>query len=301
MASEEYFSAHEEDNAEDIPVFNIYDKIIDKKDDNTFFIKLSFRELIAYTGYWCYNRTICEAKVDELYRSLCDSTSDYASDCASDCYNIPFILHAIYDEKHSDQVRRLLILDGQHRREAIKKYIETHDKGFTCTHHVWVCVYKFSHSETRNTEKIIELFKKINSNRIFDVAELPDTFIIDLVKAVCEIPLFKKNKVIGTNVMTNTCHAPCIHKKELNALFTKHADIIKSAQKTIPELVANIQTINHKISLKSYDELYNPSQRNAEKVRYQKAVTKGFFLNLKNSKYTSDVWIKYMNEPENLI
>ena len=70
MSAEEYFSAHEED---DIPVFNIYDKIIDKKGDDVFFIKLSFRELIAYTGYWCYNRTICQEKVDELYTSLCSA------------------------------------------------------------------------------------------------------------------------------------------------------------------------------------------------------------------------------------
>lgn len=283
MATEEYYSA--DDNAEDIAVFNIHDKIIDKKDDDTFFIKLSFRELIAYTGYWCYNRTICEEKVDELYRSLCD-----------DAYNIPFILHAIYDEKHTDQVRRLLILDGQHRREAIKKYIESHDKDWTCTHCVWICVYKFKHSETHNTEKVIKLFKKINNNRVFDAAELPDTFIIDLVKAVCEIPLFKKNKVIGTNVMTNTCHAPCIHKKELNALFTKHADFIKSGNKSIAELVANIQTINHQLSLKAYDELYAPSQRNAEKIRYQKAVTKCFFLNLRNSKFGTEVWVKWLND-----
>lgn len=284
MATEDYYSA--DDNVDDIAVFNIHDKIIDKKDDDTFFIKLSFRELIAYTGYWCYNRRICQEKVDELYKSLCDSD------------NIPFILHAIYDEKHTDQVRRLLILDGQHRREAIKKYIETHDKDWTCTYHVWICVYKFNHSETHNTQNIIELFKKINNNRVFDAGELPDTFIIDLVNAVCEIPLFKKNKVIGTNVMTNTCHAPCIHKKELNALFTKHADNIKSGNNTVAELVENIQTINHKLSLKPYDELYNPSQRNGEKLRYQKAVTKCFFLNLKNSRYSPDVWIKYVNDAD---
>lgn len=284
MSAEEYFSAHEED---DIPVFNIYDKIIDKKDDDVFFIKLSFRELIAYTGYWCYNRTICQEKVDELYISLCSA------------YNVPFILHAIYDEKHKDQMRRLLILDGQHRREAIKKYLDTHDKDWTCQHCVWICVYKFEHSEA-HTAQVIELFKKINNNRVFDAGELPDTFIADLVNMVCEIPHYKKNKVISTNSITNTCHAPCIHKKELNTLFVKNADIIKSEKNTIPQLISNIQTINHRLSLKSYDELYAPSQRNGEKIRYQKAVTKGFFLNLKNSRFGPETWIKFINHPDDI-
>jgi hypothetical protein len=285
MATEDYFSAHEED---DTPVFNIHEKIIDKKDDNTFFIKLTFRELLAYTGYWCYNRTICNEKVDELYTSLCE------------CYSVPFILHAIYDEKHTDAVRKLLILDGQHRREAIKKYIDDNDKNWDCQHCVWVCVYRCSNSETHSTSHALELFKKINNNRVFNSDELPDTFIIDLVKVLCEVPHFKNNKGIGSNIQTNSCHSPCIHKKELNALFTNNKEEIKSTNLGVIQLVENIQRINHKLSIKSYDELYVPSQRNTEKLRYQKAVSKGFFLNLKNSKYTPDVWIKFVNSPDAL-
>jgi hypothetical protein len=282
---EEYFSAPEDD---DTPIFIIHEKIIDRKDDNTFFIKLTFRELLAYTGYWCYNRTICSEKVAELYTSLCE------------CYNIPFILHAIYDEKHNDPVRKLLILDGQHRREAIKQYIETNDKSWDCPHCVWICVYKYNNAETHQTAPVLDLFKKINNNRIFNMSELPDTFIIDLVKEICEIPHFKKQKAIGTNVQTNSCHSPCIHKKELNTLFTNNKEEIKATNLTLTQLVENVQKINHRLSMKSFDELYVPCQRNTEKVRYQKAVSKGFFLNLKNSKYTPDVWVKFVNEPNRL-
>lgn len=46
----------------------------------------------------------------------------------------------------------------------------------------------------------IELFKKINNNRVFDASELPDTFIADLVNMVCKIPHYKKNRVIGTRI-----------------------------------------------------------------------------------------------------
>lgn len=279
--SEDYTSDDEE-----IPTFCIYDNIIDRKDDNTFMIKMKFRDFLAYTNCWCFNRKVCQDKVDELYKSLCVS------------YDVPFIIHAVYDDKHSDVIRKLLILDGQHRREAIKKYIENEDKDWTCLHYIWMCVYKIPNAESDNTNKVLELFKKINNNRIFSQDELPDTFVMDLVKAICNVPIFKKNKVIGTNNVSNICHSPCIHKKELNILFNMYRDTIINNGKTIQEIVENIQMINHKISIKTYDELYYTSYKVQERQKYQKAVAKGFFLNLKNSRYTPDIWIKFINNPE---
>jgi hypothetical protein len=274
-----------DDNA---TVFNIYDNIIDKKSNDVFLVKLKFRDFLAYTNYWCFNRKICQDKVEELYNSLCQD------------YDIPFTLHAVYDEKHMDPVRKLLILDGQHRREAIYKYIEMHDKNWTCDYNVWIWVHKISDAETHNTSHVLELFKKINNNRVFEEDELPDTFIIDLVQQLCDVPLFKRKKVIGTNNLTNSCHAPCIHKKELNVLFSAHRELLKTSNKTVTELVENIQRINHKISLKQFDELYYASHRMQEKTRYHKAVDKGFFLNLKNSKFSPEIWIKLVCNPDGI-
>lgn len=285
MATEEsYFSADEEQQQS----FDIATRIIDRKDDNTYMIKLSFRELIPYTMNWCFNRKINNDKVLELYESLCTA------------YTIPYILHAVYDEKASNPIAKILILDGQHRKEAAKMYIEKNDVHMTCDYHVWICIYQINNAETNNTNQVIDLFRKINNNRIFDDNELPDTFIIDLVKDVCNIPAFHRNKVIKTQDSTNTSHSPYIHKKELNTLFNLNKDIIKDGNKTIPELLENIQQINHKISLMKYEELYTAAHRRTETSRYQKAVTKSFFLNLKNSKYTPDVWIKYINDPDKI-
>jgi len=284
MSIEEYYSANE---LEEIPIFDIYKKIIDKKDTNTFLIKLTFRELLTYSDCWCYNRIISDEKVNEIYKSLCDNS-----------YDVPFIIHAVYDEKSNHPIKKILILDGQHRREAIKIYITNEDKNWICNYNVWLFIYKIEYSETENTNKVIEIFKKINNNRIFNQDELPDTFIVDFVKAICDIPLFIKNKVIGTNNTTNTCHSPCIHKKELNNLLTINKEFININNITIDILIDNIQKINHKLSIKTYEELYQSNYRQIEKIRYQKAVSKSFFLNLKNSKYTPNIWIKYLNNPE---
>jgi len=278
--AEVYLSESED---EEITTFNIYNNIIDKKDENTFLISLTFRELLAYTMPWCFNRTINDDKVNELYDSLCLS------------YSIPFILQAVYDEKHTNPVSKILILDGQHRLEAIRKYIELNDSTWQCTHKVWVCVHKLEYAESTNASIAIELFKKINNNRVLDQSELPDMFIADLVRSVCDIVLFRRQKVIGMSTVTSSCHSPCIHKKELSALFNEHKDLIKNGNKTIKELVENIQKINHFISIKSFEDLYLVKHRSSEKTRWQKAVSKSFFLNLKNSRFTPDIWIQYIN------
>jgi hypothetical protein len=279
---EDYFSAEDDDYIR----FDINTKTIDKKDEDTYLITLTFRELLVYSDNWCYNRTISTEKVDEIYESLCSN------------YNIPFILHAVYDSHHNNSLAKLLILDGQHRKEAIRKYINQNDVNMDCPHKVWICVYKINHSETNNTNTVIDIFKKINNNRIFDEKELPNTFIIDLIKSICNIPAFRKNNVIKTNDTNLTAHAPFIHKKELNTLFNQHQDVLKSSKLTIVELTNNIQIINHKISLIKFEDLYTVANRKLESNRYQKAVAKNFFLNLKNSKIPIEVWITYICKPD---
>ena len=273
---------------EEIHTFKINNNnILDTMNDNIFMLKISFRELYVYAKSWCFNRTIDENKVKELYESLKKS------------YDIPFILHAVYDEKHSNPIQKILILDGQHRLEAIRKYIEETDVSWDCNYNVYVSTHKIDNAETTNTNKVIEIFKKINNNRVFNENELPNTFIVDLSKKITEIPLFVKNKVFKTNEITRSCHPPNMHIKELNTLFNLNRDLIEN-QNTILQLSENIQKINHKISIIPYNKLYDSSMKYKEKSRYEKAVSKCFFLNLKNSKLSPEVWIKYINNPDDI-
>lgn len=272
------------DDDEAIVPFDITSKIIDKKDEKTFFVKLAFREAITYTSNWRYNRTICQEKVDEIYKSLCDG------------YPIPFILHAVLDESNTGNVK-FLIIDGQHRMAAITEYIAKNDVNMDCPYCVWICMYKIDNAETNNTNAVIDIFKRINNNRIFDERELPNTLIIDLVKSICDVPLFKRNKVIKTDNKHEKAHAPCIHTKELNAFLNQYQDHIRSSGKTLQELTNNIVIINHKLSMIKFEDLYSVGNRQAETKKYQTAVAKNFFLNLKNSKYPPEVWIKYIVDP----
>jgi hypothetical protein len=277
-----YESSSEDDT---IDIFDIKNNIIDKKDDNTFLIKMSFNEVIVYTTSWCYNRKVNDEKVEELYKSLQEGN-----------YIIPFILHAVYDVKHEDS-RKIRILDGQHRVKAIEKFIANDIHG-DCNHYVWICLYKIDHTETNNTKQVLELFKKINNNRVFTDEELPDTFIIDLVNAICNIPLFKKKDVIKLNSQHNHSHQPRIHKKELNTFLNCHKDFLQNSHKSTEELIENIQIINNKLSMKTYEELFMPRMRSKEnEKRWKKAVSLRFFLNLRDSRYPFHEWIKYIVYP----
>lgn len=289
--NEEYFSASDEDDNQ-IGIFDINKNIIDKKNENTFMIKMSFREVPVYTTSWCFNRKINEEKVNEIYDSIKDG------------YSIPFILQGIYDEKHTHPIAKILIIDGQHRVKAVEKHITDNDILGECNYNVWICIYKVNYSETNNTSTVLDMFKKINNNRIITDDELPDTIIMDLVNSICNIALFKSNKVIGININTNSCHEPRIHKKELNIILNEHKNIIKASSLSIQQLVENIITINHKLCIKASDfkEYFPIKYHNTEneKRKYREAVAKKFFLNLKNSKYPPDVWVKYITYPQNL-
>lgn len=286
MNTSVHYESTDDDNVQS---FKISQKIIlDKFNENSLLIKMTFRELCVYSVPWCFNRKVDKEKVEELYNSLCEG------------YDIPYVLHAIYDEKHSNPISKILILDGQHRQEAIKKYIADKDISFNCDYNVYMHIQKIENAETDNTDKVIEIFKKINNHRVFNASDLPSTFIVDLVKNIASIPHFKKHKSIKSNENTRTCHQPNIHAKELNYLFNQNRAEIEGNDNTIQKLSESIQKINHIISLIPFERLYDASLMSREKEKYERALAMGFFLNLKNSRYPKEEWVKFINNPEEL-
>jgi hypothetical protein len=254
--------------------FSIDSSTIDKKDDNTILCKINFIDIVSYSTSWCYNRKIYDEKVDELYNDLILS------------YNIPYILHGIYDDKKD--CKKILILDGQHRIEAINKFIIKNNIEVSKNSYIWIWLYKIDYSETICAFKAISLFKKINNNRLLEDSDLPDEFIICIIDDLCKVSKF--TKYIGCKSINNTCRSPMIHKKELNEAFNIYKkDLYK---KNIYMIIKHIIQMNTIIGEKSFEELYQPGYRKLELKRYLKAKEIGFYLNLKNSNYSLLEWIK---------
>lgn len=279
MSDDEYISEDEE-----VKTFNICDKIIAVKNNDTFLIEISFRELLRYSDSWSFNRRIDDNKTNELYDTLCDS------------YDIPWTLHAVYDQTVTSEYKKILILDGQHRKKAIGEYINQHDTYMTCDWKVWMWIYKVECSETTNSNVALNLFKKINNNRVFHDEELPNTLVIDIVKMVCQNKVLKKG--IKTKDANSSSHCPFIHRKELNAMLNENKESI--ASKTPQEILENIIKINHIISMKSYEDVYGRDKSHQNKM--ERAMAIGFFLNLgRRSRYPITKWIKCIANPSELL
>lgn len=280
---EDWYSINEDDD-EIIQPFNIEDKIIDKMNDTTYLIKLNAREIIN-TANWCYNRELNIERVNELYENFLIKDKNYITPLWN--------FQMIYDSKNDDN--KLFLIDGQHRKTVLKKYLKEYDDNMTFNEMYYCTVYNIDLCETLNKKISIDLFKKINNNRQFREEELPDDFIAELVEALSHDDIFKFG--IKINPKTETAQEPNIHKKELNILFNQYKEKIKNM--TIEEIILNMKKINNRLSLKDYKDLFgNKGKRKIE--LHEKAKKNKLFLNLKSSLYPSNEWIKYIDKPNEL-
>lgn len=285
---EDYFSSNDDELP---PQFNIYDKVITKScDDNyhKFIISLTAREIVE-TSNWCYNREINDERVEELYEQFVKNITK------NDITQPLWIFQAIYDEKNDKEGNGLYMLDGQHRKKVLGKYLSNYDDDMKYDEKFICIVYKIDYCESIGKKKSIELFKKINNNRQFKDEELPDDFVAELVDMMSCDPILKFGIKIKDN--SETAHEPCIHKKELNAFFNANKDKIKNM--THEEIIANIKKINNKLSLKDYKDLYGNKGKKKE-TYHNKAKQLKFYLNLKTSKYPLNEWIKFIDRPNDI-
>jgi hypothetical protein len=283
-------SDDESENSDDnTSSFNVFNHVISKNNDKTFLVAISFRDLLRYSDTWSYNRIIHEKTYMELYDTLCID------------YDIPWTLHAVYDESFADKHKQIRILDGQHRKKAIEYYIKNNDIQMSCDWQVWIWLYTVPFSEDENSHISNDLFKKINNNRHFEKEEVPNTFIIDLVRIISDDKNLKKG--IKNDSNTSRCHSPLLHRKELNAIFNTHIDHL--SEMTQSNIVKNILMINNILSIKPESALFGSTKCQTKSKKIAKIMSiaekKGFFLNLgKDSRFPITTWIKYVHDPSQL-
>jgi hypothetical protein len=280
--------------------FNIADKIIDKINDDKFLIKITFREFLAYATPIVFNRVLDEDKINELYASIVEG------------YDIPFTIDCIYDPNSNAHEKNIKIINGNHRHGAISKYITGHDKHFDCNFKVYVWIYVVEDSESANLLKSVSLYKKINNSLPFMEPIIVDINVMAFLDKLCKIKRYK-----GKAILSNQCETsrqPRINKKELYNLLNTSKEILESfvskysinknnliiTDDILNQFIENIYEINHLLSLKGINNLYNDNQLAQNKGYYEQAVELGFFLNLKKSNYPKEIWIKYLSNPSDI-
>ena len=264
--------------------FDLHDKIIDRMSNNSYMIKITGKELIHYVKNWCFNRTSDDDKIQELYDIKKNSTA---------VIEPTWIFTLIYDEM-SDNFDKLYMIDGQHRREVIKRLLVDNPDS---KEQYYCIVYNINYCETENQNLAIDLFKKINNNKPLSIPDIPDMYICDIVYNIINNNILNPNKSIKIKKENNKANNPYIHKKELFNLLNNNMDKIKMLSKD--KFIENLTIIRNKLCFKEFKDLYKLNDDN--KKKYDTAKKIDFWLNLKTSKYPPEEWIKYITVPHELI
>jgi len=284
--NEEYYT---DDESKTNNCRNFKNNIISRINDNCYMIKISVSDFVLQTKNWTYNREINEEKVNELFEHICNQK--YNPGNSSD-----WIITLVYDEFADKSNYNNIVIDGQHRREALRRALENEKINKYINIH---CImYEINNSETTNISKIIKLFNSVNNNRPLTKIDYPDTRSIILVNKIkLDKELVPDPYVIKKNGKENGrgANQPFISEKELYNIIYNNSKLW--IHLTDEECINNLKNISKKISWASYENIYTCSEIN--KKRYDKALIYKFWLNLKDSKkYNPDKWIKFIATPE---
>lgn len=257
------------------------DFIILDEDEKSFLIKIEFRAFIRQTKHWNFNRDIDEEKVNEYYESLKDNNS------------IKWFCTGVKEKK--GEIFHLI--DGQHRYEAIKKYLENDDIDMKCNKSIFMTIYNIDNIDY-DIEYITELFTKINNNKPLNIQDLPSLQVIKLVTAIAKDPILSKG--IINNKATQRSHQPRIHMKELNTFFSANIKYIENMPNE--EIIKNIKHLNNRLSMMPIASIFDNRDLNEKSKKiYDTACSLGFFIRITDSrKFSPDKWIKKINNIESL-
>jgi hypothetical protein len=246
------------------------------KNETLRLVKINYRNLIHYTQNWIYNRSLSIEKVDELYEEIKSNSS-----------KIGWTLYAFRDISNNE----IKILDGQHRREAIKKYLELNDLDISNNDEILIWLYDINNEEM-NEEEIVDLFIKLNKNEPIDLSQLPSKRKINLFNLIINEPCFKK--AIRANPNTIEAYSPYISKKQIKNII----DLIlnKYSQLSNKEILLKMKEMNNKISIMATienveEQLFKRRLNKKEKEIIEECFEIKFYLNIKNSIYDNFKWI----------
>jgi len=255
--------------------------IIYYKNSGTKLVKATYRDFITNTSNWIYNRRIDEAKVELFLRELTNNS-----------IKIGWTFHSFLD-KSSGEIK---LLDGQHRREAIKKFLETSDIDMTNNDEITLWIYEID-NELICEEEVINLFITINNNEPVDETMLPSRRKMKLVRMICNNPILKSG--ITKNADTIKSRSPYIAPKEVKTIVDKILSNSQLAQFEDEIIISKIKEMNNRISIMAIEEnlqkLFNKEKiSKKEKEIIEKARDLRFYLKISGSIYDDFKWINQL-------
>lgn len=219
--------------------------------------------LVNFVKPFSYNRNIDENHKKKLYNVLCDQKNK----------NLPIELYGLF-EGFMTKSNTIYLANGHHRFFAYKDFLTDHAN---CTNlkNIKIELFVFDDLDDiqiEEDERIIDLFKAVNTSKEFQFDDLPVSIIYECFKMLNE----KYNNCIKQG---SYIRKPFINK-------TKFYEYLKSNNihlkyKTSKKLCAKLIKINESIETKDinyfFDKL-NPTRIN----QFEKAKKIGFYIGLMN-------------------
>jgi hypothetical protein len=266
----------------DIEYYNEDNYITLSENEKSMIIKMDYKNLYQSVGSWSYNREIKLEIVEKLFENIKDRSN-----------NITWILTAVKERS----ANMIYLIDGQHRYEAIKKFIEN-DVNYKNDKFLYIQVYLID-SIKDDDEYIIDLFMKLNNHSPLYMHDFPSIQNINIIKKIIKDKILKNGISIDEKKLT--AHQPKIHNKTLHTKFNQYNHFIKDLNDET--IIQNLKIINNYIGLKSYEQIFKNEKEALKKTNknaWEKAKELKFYLGFKNcnSRFLIDNIIKNIKNPE---
>lgn len=215
---------------------------------------------------WAFNRNLNDEHVQKIYDGLCSQKK-------------PHLMGSVKVVK--DDKNNLQVIDGQHRLEALRMFINDYtDKTIS----VFVEMY---HVSSIHSDVVFDLFKIANNNLNVAVEDDVNMMIATLVNRLAEDPELERGIVDKNDGRVNR---PRISKKALYEEF-KHNLKVDHMKLHVSVLVERIKKINKHIAKMDYLQMFGRKETSQFNINMRCNAEKyGFFLNM-SGKFTPERWI----------
>jgi hypothetical protein len=226
---------------------------------------------------WGFNRKLNEEHIESIYQGL-------------QKYSTPSLMGNIKVVK--DDVGKFQVIDGQHRVQAMRRYInDVNEDKIKGTKH-WFVLIEIYHVRSINDPIVFELFKIANTNLNMSVEDDVDMYIASIMKAILEDAELSKG-VIDSNV--KSINRPRISKKNLYEMFKENMRA-NDVRLSVDEIIRRVKKLNTEFKNKSNLEMFGRNKlTDKNKTQINKANKYGFYLNL-DGKFQPETWIPMIGD-----
>jgi len=254
--------------------------VMSQINDKTKLVKMTLRSLVQEIEDWDENRVLNEDKIIEIIKNY--KKRDIALITS-------LFRCAIYPNG------RKVLLDGHHRKEAAKEFLKifaNFDENIDC--------FVIMHDKSSDDDSdIYDLHIKSNLATPLSEWQIPTASRSSLIKAFKNDAILKNG--LSKSANAKRAHQPKISLNELAELAGKIT--IKYQDMPIELMIYNIKQINKLLSLSfnedNIDNITLPGHKIKPEV-IDKAHDCKFYLNIRDSKVNKDVWIHYIDKPNDI-